>query len=794
MLVAIAVVPLLGSILYSALEQRQLAGNEVQETTVRLARIASSQQGQLILGTRQLLTGLAQLREVRQRDAAECSALFAKLHKSYPVYSNLGAADRDGEIYCSARPTSGAVNVADRPYFVRARQSADFAIGDYQIGRITFSATLALAYPILDQQHEFQGVVFAALNLDWLNQLITQADLPPDSIFTVTDKFGTILVRHPEPEKWVGRSTTESSLSAFARGIGSGVAEASAPDGIPRLIGFTPLMEGKEGGNFYVSIGIPKVAAFAEANRTLARNLGWIAVTALVAFAAAWFGGDLFILRQVSALVGMARELEKGNLTRRAGPPYERGELGRLAQTLDQMAVSLQKNAAQLQYQATHDSLTGLANRNFFQAQLESEIEAARADRGSLALLLMDLDRFKEINDTIGHHNGDRLLNEVTLRLKSTVGRSGFVARLGGDEFSVVLLDTDMESAADYARKIISTFHEPFILDELPIAIELSLGIALSPRDGGDADLLIRRAEVAMYRAKEAKTGYAFYEREKDQYRPERLTLLAELRRGIEKNQLYLLYQPKIELRTGSLSGVEALVRWRHPKLGIVPPDQFISLAERTGLMKPLTSWVLNEALRQCIAWNHIGFKVSSAVNISSRNLEASFPDQIEAMLQLYNLKPECLELEITEGTIMKDPVHAKQILTRLRDIGITISIDDFGTGYSSLAYLSRLPVDQIKIDKSFVLRMTSDENAAAIVRSTIDLGHELGLRVVAEGVENQEILEQLAALGCDSAQGYHISRPVGPEDLITWLTTSEPLVVCQSSRSRNDPERHRPV
>ena len=479
----------------------------------------------------------------------------------------------------------------------------------------------------------------------------------------------------------------------------------------------------------------------------------------------------------------MARELEKGNLTRRVGPPYGKGEIGTLAQTLDQMAVSLQKNAAQLHYQATHDGLTGLPNRNFFKEQLESDIATARTSSGSLALLLMDLDSFKEINDTIGHQNGDQLLKDVTQRLKNTIGQGGLVARLGGDEFAVVLLKTDIESAAHYARKIISTFHEPFILDELPIATELSLGIALSPRDGGDADLLIRRAEVAMYRAKQAKTGYEFYELEKDQYRPERVTLLAELRRGIEQNELFLLYQPKIELGTGSLSGVEALVRWRHPKLGIVPPDQFISLAERTGLMKPLTSWVLNEALRQCIAWNHIGFKVSSAVNISSRNLEATFPDQIEAMLQLYALTPEWLELEITEGTIMKDPVHAKQILTRLRDMGIKISVDDFGTGYSSLAYLSKLPVNQIKIDKSFVLKMTSDESAAAIVRSTIDLGHELGLHVVAEGVENQEILEQLTALGCDSAQGYHISRPMSAAELATWLAQYPDLPVDDSGK-----------
>ena len=308
----------------------------------------------------------------------------------------------------------------------------------------------------------------------------------------------------------------------FCAWSGAGVAEASAPDGIPGIIGFYAPDGEKRRRKFprQQSGSRNKLPSRRQTARlpaiSAARNR-WL-------FAAAWFGGDVFILRQVSALVGTARQLEKGNLTQRVGPPYGKGELGRLAQSFDQMAVSLQKNAVQLHYQVTHDSFTGLPNRNSFKEQLESEIAAVHASSGFVALLLMDLDSFKEINDTIGHRNGDRLLNEVTERLKNTVGQGGLVARLGGDEFSIVLLNTDIESATYYARKIISAFHEPFVLDELPIAVELSLGIALYPRD---ADLLIRRAEVAMYHAKEAKSGYAFYALlEKDQYRPERLAFV----------------------------------------------------------------------------------------------------------------------------------------------------------------------------------------------------------------------------------------------------------------------------
>jgi EAL domain-containing protein (putative c-di-GMP-specific phosphodiesterase class I) len=276
-----------------------------------------------------------------------------------------------------------------------------------------------------------------------------------------------------------------------------------------------------------------------------------------------------------------------------------------------------------------------------------------------------------------------------------------------------------------------------------------------------------------MYLAKEEKTGYAVYAPEKDTYSPERLILLTDLRHAIEENELYLAYQPKIDIQSRAVNGVEALVRWQHPRLGLVPPDQFIGLAERTGLIKPLTLWVLNEALRQCHLWRQEGIALSVAVNLSARNLEPTLPEQISALLRSYDLPSEALQIEITEGSIMRDPVHAREILNHLSELGIKIAIDDFGTGYSSLAYLSKLPVDQIKIDRSFVMNLTADENAAVIVRSTIDLGHQLELEVIAEGVENEEIINRLRALGCDCAQGYYISRPLKAPELTTWLANA---------------------
>gem|GEM_PF-690119 len=769
LLVLIAMAPVLGLTLYTAFEQRQLSTAAVQETALRLARLTSTQQRQMILGTRQLLIGLAQLREVRE-DNANCSSFFALLLKAYPVYSNMGAINRHGEVYCSAIPMAGSTSAADRPYFKRAIQSADFAIGDYQIGRITGKAAINFGYPVIDDKRMIHGVVFAALSLDWLNQIVNEADLPRDSTFSVTDRNGTILVRYPDGENWVGKKSPENLLVPSARNFTAGVAEASEPDGIPRLIGFTPLLGRKDAGDVYVSIGVPKRVAFAEADGLLSRNLTWLAIIAVIAFGSAWVGGDLFILRQVNAVVDAAKQLEAGNLSSRIGAPYAAGELGKLAHSFDEMAVSLQKNAIQLEYQATHDALTGLPNRRFFTDHLESEILTAQLTGQRLALLMMDLDSFKEINDTIGHHNGDLFLKEVTQRLKTIMGNSGIVARLGGDEFAVLLFNANLASAVLAARKIIHGCEEPFVLDELPIAIEVSVGIALYPDHGESADFLSRRAEVAMYLAKEEKTGYALYAAEKDRYSSDRLVLLAELRRAIETNQLYLLYQPKMDLPSRTVNGVEALVRWQHPKLGMIPPDQFIGLAERTGLMKPLTFWVLNEAFRQCNAWHSIGIELRVAVNISSRNLEADFPDHIGSILGAANLPAHYVDLEITEGTLMKDPGQAKAILTRLSKMGVKISIDDFGTGYSSLSYLSKLPVNEVKIDQSFVRSMSTDQNAAVIVRSTINLGHQLGLSVVAEGVETEQVLDELTALDCDAAQGYYISRPVDAASLTEWF------------------------
>lgn len=438
--------------------------------------------------------------------------------------------------------------------------------------------------------------------------------------------------------------------------------------------------------------------------------------------------------------------------------------------TLQYIAVSARK-AAELEHQALHDQLTDLPNRVLLRERLQQAVAAAGRDGLSLALLMLDLDRFKEVNDTFGHHYGDRLLQEVGLRLQGVLRAGDTLARLGGDEFAIVLPGAGAQTARALSSKISHVIARPFLLEGHSFDVGTSIGIALFPEHGLEADELLQRADVAMYIAKRTGSGHALYAPEQDPNSPARLALIGDLRRAIEGGDLLLHYQPKVDLDSGCLIGVEALVRWPHPHHGFVPPDQFIPLAEQTGLIRPLSRWVLDTALGQWHAWHTAGVDIPIAVNLSMRDLhDPGLPNTIAALLLTRGVAPGWLRVEITESSLMADPERAMAIVTRLHAMGIRISIDDFGTGYSSLAYLKRLPVDEIKIDRSFVRHLTTDENDRAIVRSTIGLAHELGLTVVTEGVEDQITWDLLTALGCDSAQGYCVSPPLAGPDLAGWL------------------------
>jgi diguanylate cyclase (GGDEF)-like protein len=428
----------------------------------------------------------------------------------------------------------------------------------------------------------------------------------------------------------------------------------------------------------------------------------------------------------------------------------------------------LQEQAERLVQLADTDLLTGLPNRR----ALTAEALARLADRGGQrALLLLDLDKFKEVNDSLGHHVGDQLLVQVGHRLSGYLRRGDLLARLGGDEFAVLLDHAGHDAATDVADKLRAALDEPFVLGDLALHSSVSIGIALFPGDGLDLSTLLRKADIAMYKAKASGHGRHVYSAVDDADDSTRLQRVEELRTAMATDQLVLHYQPKIDLDTGDVHAVEALVRWEHPTRGLMYPDDFLHLVEESGLMPTLTRVVLAKALEEVAHWHAQGRPLTIAVNLSASSLvDSDLPRQVASMLATRGVSPHALQLEITEEFLMADRDRARSILTRLRNTGIQISVDDYGTGYSSLSYLRDLPIDELKLDRSFILPMADDARAAALVASTIALAHSLGLRMVAEGVETEVAYSELRRLGCDQAQGYFVSRPMPAAGLIDWL------------------------
>jgi diguanylate cyclase (GGDEF)-like protein/PAS domain S-box-containing protein len=424
-----------------------------------------------------------------------------------------------------------------------------------------------------------------------------------------------------------------------------------------------------------------------------------------------------------------------------------------------------------LRHQALHDALTNLPNRLLLHERLDHALLAGQRRHEPVALLMLDLDHFKEVNDTFGHHCGDRLLQQVAVRFQEVVRGADTVARLGGDEFAVLLPATDGADAVQVARRLAYCLTPPFVVDGHTVGLETSVGIALFPDHGSDTGALLRQADVAMYAAKRTHAGICFYQAAEDDHSPDRLAMLGELRQAIEQDQLVLHYQPQLDFKTGRMTRVEALVRWQHPRNGLIAPAQFVPLAEQTGLIEPLSQWVLNAALQQCRRWLDDGYELAVSVNLAAPNLhDPELPARVAELLRSWRVPASCLKIEITESSLLVEPTRVIAVLRQLREIGVPIGIDDFGTGFSSLAYLKRLPVDEIKIDRCFVMQMAQDGNDSAIVRSTIGLGHDLGMTVVAEGVETETTWNLLNELGCDLAQGFYLSPPVPAAELTRYL------------------------
>lgn len=612
--------------------------------------------------------------------------------------------------------------------------------------------------------------VLSVINLKWLWDIVQTKKAGKNGIVYVVDE-SLKLVAHPDPSLVLSNlnlrkssippsifiNQEEKELSIYTNLSGKKVA------GVAR---FDPVY------HWWIIVEQPVNEALAPLDRVINRFfLAFVLATIITIISVFIFSKRM--MRPLEDLEKAISNLAQGNLDVSVNVPRST-ELSSLSSAFNLMALKLKDKTHQLEHNAHYDELTKLPNRKLLYKTLEEKFHQRSTKNGSFALLLLDLDRFKEINDSLGHNYGDILLKQLGARLLSLANDKDLVARLGGDEFALVLETANTpEEAIAFGKKVRLEIQRQFKLDGIRLVVDGSIGISMYPDDGDNVSILMRHADVAMYQAKKDNQGIAVYNAENDINSPERLALINDLPKAIEENQLILHYQPKISVRDRKVVGLEALVRWNHPEHGIIPPDQFIPIVELGDSIISLTDWVINQALKDCKVWHEQDFPFTIAVNISALNIQdQEFQNKLNKLISKHNFDANYLQLELTESVIMSDTIKSHTTIEGIHEQGPSIAIDDYGTGYSSLAYLKNLSVDELKIDRSFVKDMDTDENDAVIIKSTIDMSHNLGLQVTAEGVETKDVLELLDMLDCEFAQGFYISRPLPGDQILPWLET----------------------
>jgi diguanylate cyclase (GGDEF)-like protein len=588
-------------------------------------------------------------------------------------------------------------------------------------------------------------------------------------------------VNQPSTGRWnllassLGRSGSEAVLDALQ--AEPQLVDRLAAKGSLRLAAELP--DGQYESRIVVLADDAGAGVVAVLHRSLEAAMRPFAILGEMFFAIALAGLALFvagsvlvsraIARPVHALAEVAKRIEDGDYTVTAKVDSV-VEIELLARSIDQMRRAVSEREDRILRLAYHDALTGLANRPRLMDRLEQLIAASQHTREPVSVLLMDLDRFKYVNDALGHQHGDVVLQEVARRLTGLLRDSDTVARLGGDEFAVLLPQTSSSAAEAVAAKVTSELDRPIEIEGQNVDIGASVGIATYPEHGADAATVLREADVAMYAAKRTHAGVMVFSERHSQEQQKQLSLLSDVRRAIENDEFVLHYQPKVEIASGRVVGVEGLVRWLHPRRGLVPPGDFIPFLEQSGHIRSLTRWALRTGIRQAARWTRKGLITS--INVSARDLlNLDLPHYLRDLLAEHSVAADELCLELTESAFVEDPGTAFATIERLHDLGVKLAIDDYGTGYSSLAYIQRLPMHELKIDRSFVGKMVQSRDNQTIVRSTIELGHNLGLKVTAEGIEDADALAMLARIGCDTGQGFFIARPLAAADFEAWWT-----------------------
>ena len=770
LLVVLAIAPVAIFLMIQNVAAHRSAIADAFSDTTELALKIASYPKEVLPAPREFVSNISQLNEViYPLDCDSFQNISNSAIRTQPYFLSVVVFSSTGERVCPKTANDETVSIADREYFQRLLQTKTYTISKLLVARLTKKESIIFSHPLLDDHGNIVYVVNLALDVRWLRTLLEKAaekySMPDGAVAMVVDDGGTIVAATPGSFSNTGQKIPDwDSLGPLFAKSKDVARQETWLDGVPRATVYVPLFESPN-GSLRIRVGTPIAPVLGAAAKADAILFGLIALVILLAISLAWLVSTRMVLRPIRTIWSAATLLKNGDLSARVGNIYATGELEELASAFDSMAMRIQDEQKRLEMLAMTDALTGLPNRYWIRKHLSQMIQQVHGSQNNIGLILLDLDGFKRINDSYGHPLGDQVLILVARALSASVEGMATLGRLGGDEF--VLITERAPHPDDFvtlAHKVQQVLRAPIVVGDHQFFVSASMGIALFPEHGNDMDTLIQHADVAMYRAKAEKLpGYCFYSPEMNKFAGEDLQMLNLLSQAIAQDELVLHYQPKIDALTGTITGAEALVRWNSKELGFVSPADFIPLAEETGLIVQIGEWVLKEACAQLKEWGkHLPSGFCMAVNLSPRQF--ADPDLVAKVIDAASssaIPVARLELEITEGALMQHPSRATEALQKIRSLGTKVSIDDFGTGYSSLGYLKQLPIDALKVDRSFISGLPGDGADRAIVSAVIAIARELELRVTAEGVETVEQLATLRQLGCNEIQGYLFSHPL---------------------------------